>query len=654
MCAISAALLLASSLVIASDKASQQADIFGDPLPAGAVARFGTTRLRHPGGSPSLAFSADGTTLVSGNADGAVRIWDLATGRQIHVFQTTDDYGGQYVALSPDGRLLAAGGRDGIRVWEFQTRKELNHLKGTSVRSLVFTPDSKMLISGGQDGDHSVRVWDLAKGKERKRFLWHQREIDYLALTPDGNTLVTASRYGSLLYCADLNSGKEVLRIGSRSSPMESVALSPDGKHVVLGGNRGSRKNLLRIVELSSGKEIRSFSIPEKINSIDFLAFSPDGAKLATSSYRDVVRLWNIETGQLTRKIDTDAKTSGCRIAFSPNGTLMATHAGDSSIRLWEVESGKELLARDGHTGSVNWLSFAPDMKALASCSFQDQTVRIWDLHTGKQLRVLHHEEYVRSVAYLPDAKTLLSGGGDSFLHVWDASTGKELRRMALHEDDKKKQQVATMTLSSDGKRALAFSTGFEPEGKAITSTWDVTNGKRLARFTERYNHFDLDCPAGSPDGRMVARRARNEIVIHDAITNKELLRIKGEDINRSPILFSPDNKLLAVRTSKQKRDGNGVYNDDYAIRFYEVATGKEVSKISATGYRAVVFSPDGKRLATTTDDGLAMYSVVDGKELKRWNGLGSNSVMSLAFAPDGQRLAAGLANSTILFWDLD
>src|SRR5207248_4927598 len=170
-----------------------------DPLPAGAVARFGTSRFLNFGRVFSVAFSPDGKTLAAGSWDGTVRLWEVASGKELH--QLSKQQGPvRSVAFSADGKLLACGGEgSAIILWETATAKELRRLVGHrgSITFVQFSPDGKLLASKGYD--QTLRLWDVATGREGRRLGDQQRASQGndpdcpVVFLPDGKTAASAS-----------------------------------------------------------------------------------------------------------------------------------------------------------------------------------------------------------------------------------------------------------------------------------------------------------------------------------------------------------------------------------------------------------------------------------------------------------------------------
>ena len=279
------------------------------------------------------------------------------------------------VAYSPDGKYLAAGLGEGVRIWDTTTNKEVLKLKVGRVHSVAYSPDGKYLAAGADSGQ--VWVWEVPAGKELHSLKGHTKSVFSVAFAPDGKRLASAGDTTVRLW--DLESGKEAEQFktevptGKKFAPwVHSVAFSRDGKWLASGNGDGT----VDLREAKTGKRVHRIAVHTQ--AVLGLAFDPDSRHLATGT--GILR-----TGE---------------------------------VKLWDVATGKESQALDGHTGYVTCVAFSRDGTRLASSSV-DGTVIVWDLKTAKAVLSLPHTSYAQTAAFAPDGEHLASGGLAAKVNVW-------------------------------------------------------------------------------------------------------------------------------------------------------------------------------------------------------------------------------------------
>jgi WD40 repeat protein len=642
----------------------QRAAPADDLLPPGATARLGSARWR-AGVVYASAISPNGRSLFVGTHQG-IREVELDTGRTLRTLKGHDG-GISALAVSADGKFLASAGYQGAFLWDVASGKRLRPLKVGSVAVLAFSPDGKKLFTGGEDHERSVRVVDLARGKDELRLLWHQRKVTLVGGSPDGKTLVSAS-WDHDIRVTDLTTGELIHTFREKNAYDTLVALSPDARTLAVAEQRYRQKephwsNALRLIDVATGKQRPlGEQAQDKPDRTVALVFAPDGKSLVVAG-QNAFHVWDVAGSKLKRTFPG----GGARLHFTPDGRRLV--AAGSVIRVWDADSGKELHPPEGPVAPADSVAFAPDGRTLASSSFGDRgVITLWDAATGKLQGSLlgHRKNYVRAVEFAPDGR-LISGGGDSAVRVWDVAACREVAQFKLHEPraDEKPLQVITMGVSRDGRTLAAAAVGFEgPGGKDKTHlfAWNLANGKLVAMHEKQGSHFDW--PGFSPDGKSVLERVEKDLVLKDLLTDKEVVRLRpvpqpggpgvlNADILEHPFTFSPDGRLVAVRGSRQRNEGQRFFRDQYAIVLFDLATGKETHRIPVDTWRdRAAFSPDGKRLAAGDGPGVRVWDAATGNRLWESPDL-DTAVTALAFSPDGSRLATALENATILIWDV-
>ena len=590
-------------------------------------------RLQGHGNSvKSISFSPDGKTLASGSVDSTIKLWDVATGKEITTLKGHSDLV-KSVSFSPDSKTLASSGDDKtIKLWDVATRKEITTLKGHTsyVKSVSFSPDGKILASGSSD--KTIKLWNVATKKEITTLKGHTSYIQSISFNPDGNTLASGSWEG-IIKIWNVNTGKEITTFKGHNDVLYSVIFSPNGK--TLASSSSENNHTVKLWDIATKKEITTLKGHDGF--VFSVSFSPDGKTLASASNDHTIKLWEIDRGTEIATLKGPKDSEFNSVSFSPDGKTLASGSSDRSINLWSVNRDEEITTLKGHSDEVQSIRFSPDGKTLASSS-SDKTIKLWDIATKKEITTLNGHgkglEYgfVFSVSFSPDSKTLASGSWDKTIKLWNVGTGKEIKTLNGHN-----KAVSSVSFSPDGKTLASGS------WDSTIKLWNVNTGKEIKTLNghnERVNSVSF-----SPDGKTLASVSDDYIIkLWNVNTGKEITTLKGHGSEVSSVSFTPDGKTLASG------------GQDNIIKLWDVATSKEINTLRghSSSVNSLSFSPDGKILASgSLDDTIKLWNISTGKEITTLSG-GGYTVNSVNFSPDGKTLASDSGDKTVILWNLN
>ena len=555
-------------------------------------------RLHHDQVS-SVAFSPDGSRLVSSGDDLKLILWEVATLRPVGEFQwpelsgqkTGASPGKASVAFRPDGRQLAAACGDAIIIWDVKTSNVLPKIAGHAGRitGLAYSPDGTRLASVGLD--RKARVWDFTAGREIRAFT--VKEPGRLAFSPDGSQLAVTGP----LRVWRLADGTESVIIKGHPSRENAIVWSPDGKRLATS----SDDQTLRVWDIGSGDEL--LRLKGHRAAVTGVAFCRAGDHLFSCGTDGAIKLWDatqkrevVKLGPAMAAVDPrDPRPGPGCLSFNADGSILATPLSAQTIALWNPANGKLIRSLNVACGPVSALSFSPDGSQIATSGPRTQLVGLCDAVNGRPLVTVGNPPGENPFGYL----------GAVF--------------------------------SPDGLKLACF--GTEPE----VSVWDARTGLRLANLIPSGPRSYVQALAYGPSGRRIAlsyRATGISIVMWDAVTYRQVWRQDGNHGSVGAIVFSPDGRSLATRGNQY-------------VDIRDAESGEVVQ--SLVGHRGwicgLAYSPDGRRIASASSDGaVRVWDSVSGQELITLDGEGE--LLNVAFSPEGRRIASLGGDGWVRIWD--
>jgi len=277
-----------------------------------------------------------------------------------------------------------------------------------AVTGVAFTPDGRRFLSGSRD--QTVRLWDVASGRELRSLAGHEGPINGVAISPDGRHGLAGGE-SKIVHMWELDTGKEQRRFKGFRGAVNGVAFAADGRHAL----SASRERVAHVWELGTGKDLRHIRHSGEVLAV---AASPRSARAISVGRDSTGRLWSLTDGREICRFKKPPAAITC-VAIAPDDNSALFGCSDNLIYHWDLRSESDLCQMTGHAGSLSSVAFSPDGRRVLSGS-RDRTVRVWDAATGRQLRRLDgHTGEVNAVAFSPNGLLALSAGSDQTIRLW-------------------------------------------------------------------------------------------------------------------------------------------------------------------------------------------------------------------------------------------
>jgi WD40 repeat protein len=508
----------------------------------------GTFGMGHRGVVVSVAISADGRWMFSGDDAGIGKIWDAADGREVatlrgHTSGITD------AEFLPDSKSLLTSSTDGtVLRWQIPSgaraagvmahaTPEHRDAFDVPVTGLAISPDGRQALTLSEDTHGStresvVRLWDIASMREIRELYRGNDVVTSVAFADDGRAALGAGRLAIAAGAAteihpvvrrwELETGRETISPGSRAyldfgptgEGVWSAIEAPDGRVLTVGGKGAA---LWRVAKSPAADVVF-----RPHGGVTAAAFSPDGRKVITGSADRHLKLWSIASGRSELQLPAEHTRPITSATFSPvNAELLATTSEDGTARLWDMKTRRVLhvfdhRGGDGPAKPVRWATFSPDGSSLLSAC-DDATVRTWDVASGKLLASATLSGPALCAAYSADGGRVIAGDANGRAMILDAADLKPRLRYLGHTD-----AITSVAFSPDGHRVLTGSKDrsaklwdtyvSESSDDAPADTDELRDGKEV--LTLRYHDRGITAVGFSPDGRSILTAGMDGIAV--------------------------------------------------------------------------------------------------------------------------------------------
>ncbi len=524
------------------------------------------------------ALSPDGKLVATGGIDGIIRLWDPASGKLVRALVGHDSY--VYgLAFSRGGRYLASGGAfDGTaRIWEVATGQPVRVLRGhpSYVAQVGWSADGTQLVGeGGVSGD--ISVWDIAGGQKLAKASVGQY-VRSLAVDPAGARVAVVTDESAVILLST-RTGKAERNLGEPSDKYVRVAWAPDGKVLAAGSAKGTF-----LYDPETGKA------PLKLDSTGHaLAWSADGKRLATAGADGWLKLWDPADGRLVHKV----AASAVMLHLLPGGAQVLV--GDTvGLATYTWADGKRTAYHD--LSGVVWPVWHPGRPVVTGV--QNTSLVLWDAATGHRRVALEgHTAGIAAFAWSPDGKAIVTASHDKTLHVYDTASGKLKHTLARHAGP-----VLCVAWSPDGTDIVSGG----QDKKVIV--WSAKSGEEVHTLPE--HAAPVTCVAFSPGGSVLAAGGEDgKVITYSRPGWKAAKPLTTPDQTSALCLaWSPDGKTLAVG------DVNGT------ALLWAPAKAKLLGEITTVGspphINSMVLYAKGEMLATARGNHtLVLWATATGK----------------------------------------
>jgi WD40 repeat protein len=584
--------------------------------------------------------------------DGAARVWDVATGAETARLEHTAHI--LWAAVGQRGAAIATGDEMGtLRIWRSAPSNPIQAHRD-ALLAASFDAAGTRLVTSSLDG--TAKIWDVNTGRETARLVGHRDAVVWARFSPDGQRIVTASRDGTArLWDPPFRDATQVLR---HEGAVIGVEFSPDGTRVVTAYGKGARlwdarngqqmaemphedyvvsaafaADGVRLLTASADQTVRISSafdgrpIGERLHlgaGVNAASFSPDSRRIVTAAEDGAATVWDVSTGAAI-PMTIRSGCSGPAIAFHPAGSEVTVGCPEGQLTSYKMATGEVAspAVSDPEWGGLSQLAYGADNR-LAIVSGGKVFLRP---RSGGAATLLAHKASVESAEMAPSGQMLVTVSADNSLQTWDVRSARPV-----------------MTFAHDGPIATAH---FSPDSTEVVAAFADGTARILQANTGTVLGGVLQRQGSALIDARISRDGRQLLTLTDGGTAR-LWDRRGSEIKALPtpsraIRFSPaDDLVLTLQNAPQLWDRSG----------------NAVATLSAdVPAMAAEFSRDGRRIVTTNAYGsVVIWDPRTGQRHSEPRSLGDVAAAAGATAmlsPDGQKVAVSSDDGTLRIADV-
>ena len=593
----------------------------------------------------SVAFSPDGSRMLTASNDSDIRIYDTRTAELLIDLETlghpldvaTFSHDGTQVVMgdcaeveeTDSGEVCVSGE---VILYDVESGEILQTFNGhtNDVIAVAFSPDDSLLMSGSDDA--TARIWDVESGEELHVIDEHNGRVFAVDFHPTEPIVLTYA-VDTPPQIWDVDTGERIEEftqhqvLGEPNLSVGAAAFSPNGEYVL-----SSYGIDLRLWDFESGATIRTYSNGHT-SFVNSVSFDAEGENFVSSAWRENGFLfWDTSFREPIIRFDAHSNIVNS-VALSPNARFALTGSQDDTARLWELTNGAGIQRFFGSEDDIFSIDAHPDGDVIASAGYDD-LIRIWDIETGENTAVYEGaEDDLWFAIYSPDGGLLASGGKDNILRIMDAGTGEILHELEGHSD-----WVTTAAFNSDGTQIASGSNDLS------VIVWDVETGEQVACY------FGDDCP-GEADGqlRAVMFNPDDSELLVGADTARIINLESGATVHQftghtsriNAVTYTPDGESILTGSA------------DSTIRLWDIET--QQTRLIFEGHvgqvRSVTYHPESQHMLSSSADGtVRLWNPRTGLEIRRYSAH-DEWVNAAVYSADGETVFSASWDDTIFQW---